>query len=258
MDTRVREAHDQPMNATDETTPPPPPPPGPEPARRLTRSTDDKVLTGLCGGLGAIGYALDAYRGLEILAFSGALLGVAAWWSADRVAAGMVGARELVLGEAPAVHSMVDRLALTAEVVKPRLYVLPDSYPRALSAGRGAGGGSGLAVSIGLLGVASPAELEGIVAHEIAHLRHRAGGDGWAQGETHAAMQERIVGAVRDIAAEHPDESVLLVIHGGTMRALLAAAEGMEFSEYRRTHGGIDNGSLVSIAVENGELTRID
>ena len=100
------------------------------------------------------------------------------------------------------------------------------------------------------------AEIEVIFPEGVA--RHRAGGDGWAQGETHAAMQERIVGAVRDIAAEHPDESVLLVIHGGTMRALLAAAEGMEFSEYRRTHGGIDNGSLVSIAVENGELTRID
>src|SRR5207245_7766845 len=46
-------------------------------------------------------------------------------------------------------------------------------YPRALSAGRGAGGGSGLAISVGLIGVASPAELEGIIAHELAHLRHR-------------------------------------------------------------------------------------
>jgi heat shock protein HtpX len=70
-------------------------------------------------------------------------------------------------------HSLVERLAASAGVVKPRLYVLADSYPRALSAGRGAGGGSGLAVSVGLLGVVSPAELEGIVAHEIAHLRHR-------------------------------------------------------------------------------------
>ena len=47
------------------------------------------------------------------------------------------------------------------------------AYPRALSAGRGAQGGAALAVSTGLLGVATPAELEGIVAHELAHLRHR-------------------------------------------------------------------------------------
>ena len=60
-----------------------------------------------------------------------------------------------------------------AGVVKPKLYVLPDSYPRALSAGRGAGGGAALALSVGLMGVASPAELEGLLAHELAHLRHR-------------------------------------------------------------------------------------
>jgi heat shock protein HtpX len=64
-------------------------------------------------------------------------------------------------------------LAARAGVARPRLYVLPDSYPRALSAGRGAGGGSGLALSVGMIGVASPAELEGIVGHELAHLRHR-------------------------------------------------------------------------------------
>jgi heat shock protein HtpX len=95
------------------------------------------------------------------------------YWYADRIVMGMVGARELVEGEAPALHSTVERLASRAGVVKPKLYVLADGYPRALSSGRGAGGGSGLAISVGLMGVASPAELEGIVAHELAHLRHR-------------------------------------------------------------------------------------
>ena len=86
---------------------------------------------------------------------------------------GMVGARELLPGEAPALHATVESLAGRALVIRPRLYLLPDGYPRALSAGRGAGGGAALAVSTGLLGVATPAELEGIVAHELAHLRRR-------------------------------------------------------------------------------------
>src|SRR5205085_3943434 len=86
---------------------------------------------------------------------------------------GMVGARELLAGEAPALHATVASVAARARVIKPKLYVLPDSYPRALSAGRGAGGGAGIAVSVGLLGVASPAELEAILAHELAHIRHR-------------------------------------------------------------------------------------
>jgi len=122
---------------------------------------------------GAIGWRLGGYRvGILFLA-AVVLLAGAVYWYADRIALGMVGARELVTGEAPALHATVERLAARAGVAKPRLYVLPDSYPRALSAGRGAGGGTGFAVSVGLLGVASPAELEGIVAHELAHLRHR-------------------------------------------------------------------------------------
>jgi heat shock protein HtpX len=123
--------------------------------------------------LGAIGWELGGYRVGVLFLASAVLLSAAIYWYADRIVLGMVGARELLPGEAPAIHSTIDRLALRAGVVRPKLYVLPDSYPRALSAGRGAGGGSGLAVSLGLMGVASPAELEGLLAHELAHLRHR-------------------------------------------------------------------------------------
>jgi heat shock protein HtpX len=123
--------------------------------------------------LGLLGWELGGYRPLLLFMGSVVLVAGALYWYADRIVMGMVGARELVAGEAPALHSTVERLAMQAGVIKPRLYVLRDGYPRALSAGRGAGGGSALALSTGLLGVASPAELEGIVAHEIAHLRHR-------------------------------------------------------------------------------------
>jgi heat shock protein HtpX len=123
--------------------------------------------------LGGLGWSLGGYRVSILFAGSIVLLAAAIYTYADRIVMGMLGARELVQGESPALHSTVERLSLSAGIVKPKLYVLPDSYPRALSAGRGAGGGSGIAVSLGLMGVASPAELEGIVAHEIAHIRHR-------------------------------------------------------------------------------------
>jgi heat shock protein HtpX len=122
---------------------------------------------------GFAGWQLGGYRVALLFLGSIVLLAAAVYWYADRIVLGMVGAREMLQGEAPALHSSVERLAARAGVVKPKLYVLADSYPRALSAGRGAGGGTGLALSVGLLGVASPAELEGIVAHELAHLRHR-------------------------------------------------------------------------------------
>lgn len=122
---------------------------------------------------GAAGWALGGYRVALLSLGSVVLLAGALYAYADRILMGMVGARELLQSESPALHSTVDRLALQAGVVRPKLYVLGDSYPRALSAGRGAGGGSVLALSVGLMGVASPAELEGVVAHEIAHLRNR-------------------------------------------------------------------------------------
>ncbi len=90
----------------------------------------------------------------------------------DRVALGLVGARELPVGESPALHSTVERLAAMAGVAKPRLYLMPDGLPRALAAGRGPRS-SVVAVSVGLLSAAAPAELEAVLAHELAHVRHR-------------------------------------------------------------------------------------
>jgi heat shock protein HtpX len=130
------------------------------------------LMLGLCAALGAFGWWVGGYQVASIFVFCGLLLGAGAYWYADRVAMGMVGARELLPGEAPLLHSTVERLALRARVVKPRLYVISDGFPRALSAGRGVAS-SALAVSTGLLGLPSPAEIEGIVAHEIAHVRNR-------------------------------------------------------------------------------------
>src|SRR3954447_7221938 len=123
--------------------------------------------------MGFAGWRLGGYRLARLFIGSIVLLAAALYWYADGIAMGMVGARELLAGEAPALHSAVETLSGRAAVIRPRLYLLADGYPRALSAGRGARGGVALAVSVGLLGVATPAELQGIVAHELAHLRRR-------------------------------------------------------------------------------------
>ncbi len=122
---------------------------------------------------GAAGWEFGGYRVAILFLASVVLLAAAVYAYADRIIMGMLGAREMAQGEAPALHSTLERLAVQAGVIKPKLYVLADSYPRALSSGRGAGGGSAVAISVGLLGVASPAELEGVLAHELAHIKHR-------------------------------------------------------------------------------------
>lgn len=130
------------------------------------------LLVVACAALAGIGWLLGGYRLLSIFVFCGALLAGALYWTSDRVALGLVGARELPMAESPGFHSTVERLAARAGVLKPRLYLIPDGLPRALAAGRGPRGSS-LAVSSGLLAAASPAELEAVVAHELAHVRNR-------------------------------------------------------------------------------------
>src|SRR5438128_3535831 len=130
------------------------------------------LLAGLAGSLAFVGWELGGVRLASIFAFCALLLAGAAWWSAERVAMGMVGARELLPGEAPALHSTVERLAARARVVKPKLYVLPEGPPLARAAGRGPSSSS-LAVSTSLMALPAPAEIDGVIAHELAHVRNR-------------------------------------------------------------------------------------
>ena len=130
------------------------------------------LLAVMCLALGALGWFAGGYR--ILLLFLGSAVGIAGavYAYGDRFVLGMLGARELPLAEAPALHSTVEALAARARVAKPKLYLLPDGHPRALSVGRGPRGAS-LAVSTGLLAAAPPAELEGVLAHELAHVARR-------------------------------------------------------------------------------------
>jgi heat shock protein HtpX len=130
------------------------------------------LVVGISALLGALGYAAGGLRLLSIFVFCALLVAGATYWYSDRVALGLVGARELAVAEAPALHSTVERLAAVAGVAKPRLYLLPDGHPRAFAAGRGPSGSS-LAVSRGLLSALAPAELEGVLAHELSHVSNR-------------------------------------------------------------------------------------
>lgn len=130
------------------------------------------LLLGACALLGGLGWLLGGYRLLSIFVFCGLLAGAAVYWYSDRMVLGLVGARPLAQAEAAPFASTVDRLAARAGVPQPRLYLIPDGYPRALSAGRG-GRGQTIAVSTGLLAALPPAELEGVFAHELAHAARR-------------------------------------------------------------------------------------
>lgn len=124
----------------------------------------------LVGVFAFAGWALGGVRLLSLFAFAALLVAAGAFWTFDRIVLGMIGARELPLGEAPLLHSTVERLAARAGILKPRLYLIPDGLPLAAATGRGARS-SAVAVSAGCVSACTPAELEGVLAHEIAHIR---------------------------------------------------------------------------------------
>jgi heat shock protein HtpX len=130
------------------------------------------LLGGLVALLGALGWWLGGLRlagvfGAVGLAIVGTVLALG-----PRALLASMGARELPFAQAPLAYSTAERLAEEAGVAKPRLYLLDDGYPRSLSVGRGAGDVA-IALSRGLLAMAPPEELEGVLAHEIAHARLR-------------------------------------------------------------------------------------
>jgi broad specificity phosphatase PhoE len=83
-------------------------------------------------------------------------------------------------------------------------------------------------------------------------------GQGWTSGETYDELGERIIAALRRIAADHPDQSVLVVGHGGTVRATRAFIEGLSVADSRRQSPGIGNCEVFRVVVEDGGFRGID
>jgi broad specificity phosphatase PhoE len=88
--------------------------------------------------------------------------------------------------------------------------------------------------------------------------RWRSGGQGWEDGEMYDEMAERVVEALRLLAAVHPDGSVLVVSHGGPIRAVHAHALGVDVATHRRSGPVEPNARLSSVAVENGRIARLE
>jgi heat shock protein HtpX len=93
------------------------------------------------------------------------------WWS-DRIVLRMHGAQEVSEREAPELHGLVRRLSQRAGLPMPRVYVIPEEAPNAFATGRDPNHGA-VAVTHGLLRLLDRNELAGVIAHELAHIKHR-------------------------------------------------------------------------------------
>jgi broad specificity phosphatase PhoE len=88
--------------------------------------------------------------------------------------------------------------------------------------------------------------------------RWRDYGSGWEDGESYEEMGRRVIGALLELAATHEGERILVVSHGGPVRAAYAFAAGITHDEARRREPVVANAFVAEFAVRDGLLRRVD
>lgn len=123
-----------------------------------------------------IGWGLSWYLNQPGLLYMAALfsivMNIGAYWFSDRVALASTHAQPADEVQYRELHRIVENLAITAGLPKPRVYVIEDPAPNAFATGRNAKHGV-VAVTTGLLERLDRSELEGVIAHELAHIGNR-------------------------------------------------------------------------------------
>jgi len=109
--------------------------------------------------------------GVTILVVAGGLF-LFQLFASDKIALASMGVRRVSPQEAPELHAMIERLCVQADLPKPKIGIVNTSMPNAFAMGRSQKSATVVATT-GILDLLSPAELEGVMAHELAHVRHR-------------------------------------------------------------------------------------
>jgi heat shock protein HtpX len=130
------------------------------------------LLAGLTALLLAIGSALGGRNGLMIALVFAAIMNFVGYWFSDKIALAMSGAQPVSEAEAPQLYQMVRDLCLRAELPMPRLYVIPSDTPNAFATGRNPEHAA-VAVTSGIVNILSRDELEGVISHELSHVKNR-------------------------------------------------------------------------------------
>jgi heat shock protein HtpX len=100
------------------------------------------------------------------------VMNVTSYWFSDKIALASTGAKEASETEYLEIHRILENLSITAGLPKPRLYIISDGSPNAFATGRNKEH-SAVAVTTGLLQTLDRNELEGVIAHELAHIGNR-------------------------------------------------------------------------------------
>ncbi|MGQ9525654.1 MAG: zinc metalloprotease HtpX [Armatimonadota bacterium] len=130
------------------------------------------LMAALTAIIVVIGDYVGGPSGMVTALIIAGLMNFVMYWFSDRIVLTMYGAQEVSPAEAPELHAIVERLAHQAGLPKPRIYVIPMRQPNAFATGRDPAHAA-VAVTEGIVRMLTPDELEGVLAHELAHVRNR-------------------------------------------------------------------------------------
>ena len=130
------------------------------------------LLGALTGLLMLIGGWFGGQNGVVIAFFFAVVMNFGSYWFSDKIVLRMVHAQAVSEGDAPELYAIVKNLALRASMPMPRVYIIPGDAPNAFATGRNEQHAV-VAVTEGILRILGRDELEGVLAHELTHIRNR-------------------------------------------------------------------------------------
>ncbi|MGE5548225.1 MAG: zinc metalloprotease HtpX [Solirubrobacterales bacterium] len=130
------------------------------------------LLAALTGLFLAAGWLIGGHTGM-VVAFLMALgMNAFAYWNSDTMVLSMYGAQQVDRHTAPGLFAIIERLTARAGMPMPKVFIIDSDQPNAFATGRDPQHAS-VAATTGLLDRLSPQEIEGVMAHELAHVAHR-------------------------------------------------------------------------------------
>jgi heat shock protein HtpX len=118
-----------------------------------------------------VGGALGGRGGMQIALAIAVLMNGVSYFFSDKIALKSSGAQPVTRKQLPRLYQVMERLAAKSNIPVPKLYVVPDAAPNAFATGRNPNHAS-VAVTQGLLQIMNDDELEGVIAHELSHVRN--------------------------------------------------------------------------------------
>ena len=130
------------------------------------------LMLGLMGLFLLVGRAVGGAQGMLFALILASVMNIGAYWYSDKAVLAMHRAREIGPNDETRLYRVVQRLANSGGLPMPKVYIIEDDAPNAFATGRNLSHAA-VAASTGILDLLSSTELEGVIAHELAHIKHR-------------------------------------------------------------------------------------